>query len=139
MAQGNGLGDAYTATLGRLKAQKGNKSVLGWKVLMWVLYSERPLRADELCHALGVEIGSTDLNPENVLGLRILVASCLGLVTVESSSSTVRLVHFTLQEHLLSNATLFHNVIYGGAAHHRDVAHHDNHRNFKYKFYNLHN
>ena len=109
MAQGNGLGDAYTATLGRLKAQKGNKSVLGWKVLMWVLYSERPLRADELCHALGVEIESTDLNPENVLELRILVASCLGLVTVEASSSTVRLVHFTLQEHLLSNPTLFHS------------------------------
>ena len=109
MTQGNGLGDAYTATLGRLKAQKGNKSILGWKVLMWVLYSERPLRADELCHALGVETGSTDLNMENVLELRILVASCLGLVTVEASSSTVRLVHFTLQEHLLSNPTLVHS------------------------------
>ena len=81
MAQGNGLGDAYTATLGRLKAQKGNKSVLGWKVLMWVLYSERPLRADELCHALGVEIGSTDLNAENVLELR----------TVNPSVQSVRL------------------------------------------------
>ena len=109
MTQGNGLGDAYTATLGRLKAQKGNKSVLGLKVLMWVLYSERPLRADELCHALGVEIGSADLDPENVPALRTLVASSLGLVTVEASSSTVRLVHFTLQEHLLSDPTLFHN------------------------------
>jgi len=53
MTLGNGLGDAYTATLTRLKAQKGNKSILGLKVLMWVLYSERPLRAEELCHALG--------------------------------------------------------------------------------------
>ena len=109
MTQGNGLGDAYTATLGRLKAQKGNKSVLGLKVLMWVLYSERPLRTDELCHALGVEIGSADLDPENVPALRTLVASSLGLVTVEVSSSTVRLVHFTLQEHLLSDPTLFHS------------------------------
>ena len=108
-AQGNGLGDAYTATLGRLKAQKGNKSVLGWKVLMCVLYSERPLRTDELCHALGEEIGSTDLNLENVLELRILVASCLGLVTVEASSSTIPLVHFTLQEYLLNNPTIFHS------------------------------
>ena len=31
------------------------------------------------------------------------------------------------------------NVIYVGAAHHRDVAHHDNHRNIKCKFYYLHN
>ena len=108
MTQGNGLSDAYTATLTRLKAQKGHKSELGLKVLMWVLYSERPLLAQELCHALGVEIGSTDLDPENVPALRTLVSCCLGLVTVEASSSTVRLVHFTLQEHLSRDPTLFH-------------------------------
>ena len=107
MTQGNGLSDAYTATLSRMKAQKGYKSVIGLKVLMWVLYSERPLRADELCHALGVEVGSTDMDLENIPTLLTLVASCLGLVTVEATSSTVRLVHFTLQEHLLRNPTLF--------------------------------
>ena len=109
MTQGNGLSDAYKATLSRLGVQKGYKSKLGLKVLMWVLYSERPLRAEELCHALGVEIGSADLDQENVPALRILVASCLGLVTVEQSSSTVRLVHFTLREHLLHDPTLFHS------------------------------
>ena len=108
MVQGNGLSDAYTATLTRMKAQKGNKSVLGLRVLMWVLYSDRPLRPQELCHALGVEIGSSDLELENIPALRTLTASCLGLVTIEASSSTVRLVHFTLQEHLLNNPTLFH-------------------------------
>ena len=108
MVQGNGLSDAYMATLTRVRAQKGNKSVLGLKVLMLVLYSEWPLQAEELCHALGVEIGSSDLDLENIPALRTLQASCLGLVTIEASSSTVRLVHFTLQEHLLSNPTLFH-------------------------------
>ena len=108
MARGNGLSDAYTATLSRLKAQKGNKSVLGLNVLMWVLYSGRPLRAKELCHALGVEIGSVDLDSENVPEFKTLLSSCLGLVTVEESSSTVRLVHFTLKEHLSSDPTLFH-------------------------------
>ena len=112
MTHGNGLSDAYTATLSRLKAQKGHKPVLGLKVLMWVLYAERPLRAEELCRALGVEIGFADLDPENVpslRSLRTLLASCLGLVTVEASSSTVRLVHFTLQEHLSNDPTLFHS------------------------------
>ena len=109
MTHGNGLSDVYTTTLTRLKAQKGYRSVLGLKVLMWVLYSERPLRAQELCHALGVEIGSSDLDPENIPALRTLVASCLGLVTIEASSSTVRLVHFTLQEHLSRDPTLFHS------------------------------
>ena len=109
MAQGNGLSEAYTATLSRLKAQGGYKSVLGLKVLMWVLHSERPLRGEELCHALGVEIGSEDLDPENLPALRTLVAACLGLVTVEASSSTIRLVHFTLQEYLSSDPSLFHS------------------------------
>ena len=108
MTLGDGLNDAYTATLSRLKVQKGYKSVLGLKVLMWVLYSERPLRARELRHALGVEIGSSDLDQENVPALRTLLSSCLGLVTVEASSSTVRLVHFTLREHLSRDPTLFH-------------------------------
>jgi len=109
MTLGGGLSDAYTATLMRLRAQKGYKSVLGLKVLMWVMYSERPLQARELCHALGVEIGSADMDLENVPALRTLVSSCLGLVTVEVSSSTVRLVHFTLQEHLSRDPTLFHD------------------------------
>ena len=109
MTQGNGLSDAYTATLSRIMAQKGYKSVLGLKVLMWVTYSERPLGAEELRHALGVEIGSADQDSENVPALRTLVASCLGLVTIEVSSSTLRLVHFTLQEHLLHERTLFHS------------------------------
>ena len=109
MTQGNGLSDAYTTTLNRLKAQKGNKSTLGLKVLMWVLYSERPLKAEELCHALGVELGSTDIDHENIPALRTLLASSLGLVTAEASSSTLRLVHLTLQAHLLRDSTLFHS------------------------------
>ena len=107
MTQGKGLGGAYEATLRRLKAQKGNKSILGLKVLMWVLYSERPLRTGELCHALGVEVGSSNLDPESVPALRTLLASCLSLVKVDASSSTVLLEHLTLREHLLSYSTLF--------------------------------
>jgi len=109
ITQGNGLSDAYTATLARLKSQKGYRSALGMKVLMWVLYSERPLQVQELCHALGVEMGSADLDPESVPALRTLLASCLGLVAVDASSSTVRLVHFTLQEYLSCRPTLFHS------------------------------
>ena len=114
MARGNGLGDAYSVTLRRLLAQKGNRPLLGLKALMWVLYSERPLRAEELCHALGVEVGSSDLDPETIPALRTLLSSCLGLLKFEASSSIVRPVHFTLNEYLLSDPTLFrssHSVI----------------------------
>ena len=103
------MSDAYTATLARLKTQKGSRPTLGLKALMWVLNSEGPIRAEGLCHALGVEIGSADLDLEKVPALKTLLACCQGLVTVEASSSTVRLVHFTLQEHLSSDPTLSHS------------------------------
>ena len=67
MTRGEGLGDAYAATFSRIEAQQRSRSKLGIKVLMWVSHSERPLHVDELCHALGVEGGSTDLNTRNTL------------------------------------------------------------------------
>jgi len=105
---GKDVSDAYTAALTHLKAQKGKRVGLALRALMWVCYSERPLRAKELCDALGVEIGSTDLDPENVPAIRTLLSCCLGLLKLEASSSTVRLVHFTLKEHLSSDP-LFHS------------------------------
>ena len=62
---------------------------------------------EELCHALGVEEGSTDLNIGNISWMETLLACALGLVTVEKSSSTIRLVHYTLQEYLSHNPNLF--------------------------------
>jgi len=34
--------------------------------LMWISHVERPLKANELCHAQAVEIGSPNLNVDNV-------------------------------------------------------------------------
>ena len=107
MTKGEGLGDAYAATLSRVRAQQRSRSKLSMEVLMWVSHAERPLHVDELCHALGVEEGSIDLNIQNIPAIRTLLACTLGLVTVEKSSSTVRLVHYTLQEYLSHNSHLF--------------------------------
>ena len=113
MTKGDGLIGAYTETLSRIKEQPGSRSKLGMKVLMWVSHAERPLQVDELCHALGVE-GSIDLGIGDIPAIETLLACSLGLVTVEKSSSTVRLVHYTLQEYLSNNSNLFpspHSII----------------------------
>jgi len=109
MTKGNGLGDAYAATLSRVQAQPRSRSKLGMQVLLWISHSERPLLADELCHALGVEEGSSDLNIRNIPRIETLLACTLGLVTIEKSSSTVRLIHYTLQEYLSRDPNLFTN------------------------------
>ena|SRR5437879_1819513 len=89
-----------------MKAQQRSSSKLSMDVLMLVSHAERPLHVEELCHPLGVE-GSTDLNIQNIPGIQMLLACFLGLVTVEKSSSTVRLIHYTLQEYLSHNPNLF--------------------------------
>jgi len=109
MSNGQDVGDVYTATLERIRAQGEDRARLGMEAIMWIAYSERPLSPDELCQALGVEIGSTDLDNDNTPSIRTILNCGLGLVTVDSSSSKARLVHFTLQEHILSHPTLFHN------------------------------
>jgi len=108
MTEGKGLGEAYKESLSRLQAQPGSASKLGMEVLMWISHAERPLNVDELCHSLGVD-GSIDLDIQNIPAIETLLACSMGLVTVEKSSSTVRLIHYTLQEHLSNNSNLFPN------------------------------
>ena len=110
MKDGLGLGDAYSETIERIKTQGGEKARLGMAALMWVSHSERPLTTDELCHALAVEIGCTDFNTENILSMRTLQACCQGLVAVDKESSTVRLIHTTLQEYLSTQPGLFNRA-----------------------------
>ena len=104
---GLGLESAYAETLGRIKAQGGAKARLGMAALMWISHSKRRLKATELCHALAVEIGSPNLNTEDVSSIGTLLACCQGLVAIHRVTSTVRLIHFTLHEHLRAHPELF--------------------------------
>ena len=107
MTDGLGLGDAYGSTLDRIKRQGGEKAKLGMAAIMWISHSERPLKANELCHALAVEIGSPNLNTENVPSIGTVLACCQGLIVVEKETSRVRLIHFTLQEYLRAHPDIF--------------------------------
>ena len=105
--QGLGLQDAYHATLDRIKQQGGSKARLGMEALMWISRSERPLGSRELCHALGVELGEEDFAIQNIPSIQTVLGFTLGLVTINEQASTPRLVHFTLQEYLEQDPTLF--------------------------------
>jgi len=94
-------------TLERVRVQDEESTRLAVATLTWVCYSERPLQVDELCHALAVEIGATDFDPENVPSIGTLLHCCQGLITVDKEASTVRLIHHTLQEYLCSHPSLF--------------------------------
>ena len=74
---------------------------------MWISHSKRPLNVNEICHALAVEIGSADINTNNVPSIQTVLGCCQGLATVDKGSSTIRLIHFTLNEYLSCHADLF--------------------------------
>ena len=108
MTSGLGLDGAYDATLDRIKGQRKGKSALGMAALMWISHSERPMHIGELRDALAVEIGSRDMDYDDISSKKTLLASCLGLVTVDESS-IVRLVHFTLHEYFNRRSEHFKN------------------------------
>ena len=107
ITDGSGLESAYGESLGRIKRQGGARAGLGMAALMWISHSERPLKVVELCHALAVEIGSPNLNDDDVPSIGTLLACCQGLVAVDKEASTVRLIHFTLQEYLRAHPEVF--------------------------------
>jgi len=107
MTDGLGLGEAYGSTLDRIKRQGGEKARLGMAAVMWISHAERLLKANELCHALAVEIGLPNLNTDNVPSIGTVLACCQGLVVVETETSMVRLIHFTLQEYLRTHPDFF--------------------------------
>ena len=98
----NGLGfqDAYSTTLKRIGQQGGIKTKLGMDALMWLSHCEQPLELEALRHALGVEPGAEDFSIDNVPSIRTILGCTLGLVTIDQNTSTVRLLHFTLQKYL---------------------------------------
>ena len=107
MTNGLELEDVYGTTIERIKAQDGDKSRLGMTALMWISHAERPLKADELCYALAVQLGSMDFDVGNTPSMSTLVNCCQGLITVDKEASTARLIHFTLQEYLSAHPDIF--------------------------------
>ncbi|RPA90479.1 hypothetical protein L873DRAFT_1848805 [Choiromyces venosus 120613-1] len=61
-------------------------------VLMWISYSEDPFELEELCEALGVELGTSKLDRDNLPSIRIVMGCSLGFITVDSSSSKPHLM-----------------------------------------------
>ncbi len=93
------LHDAIEETLVRIDRQPTSRRRLGLKTLMWISHSTRPLTVAELSGALTIRSGQTDLNPRYRPAKESIIECCLGLVTADEESSTIRLVHFSIQEY----------------------------------------
>ncbi|KAK2811432.1 hypothetical protein FQN50_002055 [Emmonsiellopsis sp. PD_5] len=66
---------------------------------MFLFYARRRLSVEELQYALAVKPNTTYLNQDFIPSARIIKSSCAGLVTIDTTSKVVRLVHHTTQEY----------------------------------------
>jgi hypothetical protein len=92
------LDDMYHQVMERIQKQDEARATLAHRVLHWIVHSLRPMKTEELRHALAIESGDEDLDEDGLFDTEQLVSTCAGLVTVEESDE-IRLVHYTTQSY----------------------------------------
>jgi hypothetical protein len=97
-----GLDQTYDAALSRIKSQPPGHVELAIRALIWLTFAKEHLPATSLRHALAVKDDTTDLKAQDLPNLQMILFLCIGLVTLEQESGTVRLVHETTQRYLRS-------------------------------------
>ncbi|KAL2140845.1 hypothetical protein VTI28DRAFT_3172 [Corynascus sepedonium] len=90
---------AYNDAMNRIEGQLKDQEQLAKQVISWITCAKRPLSTTELQHALGVEVGETELDLDNIPLIEDIVSVCAGLITVDEESNIIRLVHYTAQEY----------------------------------------
>jgi Ankyrin repeats (3 copies) len=83
----------------RINGQVKDQEELAKQVLSWITCAKRPLATTELQYALGVEVGESRLDKDNLPEIEDMVSACAGLVTIDNESEIIRLVHYTTQEY----------------------------------------
>ncbi|THY48879.1 hypothetical protein D6C97_07512 [Aureobasidium pullulans] len=87
---------AYEATMERINQQQKRRSDLGKRILAWVVHAKRPLRFEELNHAIATRHGKRSIESGDMYAKEVILSVCAGLVTL--NMDTLRLIHYTAQE-----------------------------------------
>ncbi|KAI0196461.1 hypothetical protein F4808DRAFT_305556 [Astrocystis sublimbata] len=90
---------AYGNAMERIQEQIPEQAKRAKQVLLWITCASRPLTKLELQNALAVEPDEPEFDEDNLPQIEDVLSVCAGLVTVDTDSSIVRLVHYTTQEY----------------------------------------
>ena len=101
------LDDEYAGTIERLQAQPGPQRQLALRVLFWLSHTFSALTSAQLLEALAINDQDRRVKSARKPPLQDVLGVCIGLVTVDPTSSTLSLFHFTLKEFLLSQDGVF--------------------------------
>ncbi|KLJ06231.1 hypothetical protein EMPG_10341 [Blastomyces silverae] len=100
LPRGSNAYDAvYQNTMERIENQPPVQVDLAKRIISWIVCTRRPLKVIELRHALAVEPQENELDQTNLPDENMMLSTCAGLVTVDSKSRIIRLVHYTAQQY----------------------------------------
>lgn len=94
--------DAYAKTIEQIDEQLPGQRQLAKRAISWTVHAQRRLSTTELCHAVSIELGDTELDNDDIYKVEDIISVCAGLLTVDEETSIIRLVHYTTQEYFES-------------------------------------
>jgi hypothetical protein len=93
-----GLNNAFLTTIHRIQNQSESKKQLGMDILKWVFLAERQLTLYELVIALSIKPGDIECDKDGFPSTKSLLDCSLGLVILDESTKSLRLVYKALQD-----------------------------------------
>jgi ankyrin repeat protein len=97
---------AYEMTFNRILKQPDTIVDLSKRVLNWVLHAKRPLTMQELQHAIAIKSHCKSIDPESLESPKVILSSCLGMVSLSKVDGRVHIIHATARQFLESNEQL---------------------------------
>ena len=96
------LNETFGDAIERIKNQSQEYWQLARQVISWIFYAKRPLKISELRAILAVEPEDTKFDPSGLHERDLILEVCCGLVAIDEQDETIRLVHYSLQEYLIT-------------------------------------
>ncbi|KAL6412486.1 1-alkyl-2-acetylglycerophosphocholine esterase [Ilyonectria robusta] len=94
---------AYEKTFERVLGQPDSIVNLAKRVLNWVVHAKRPLTMLELQHAIAIKLSSKSIDPESLESSKLILASCLGMISLSKVDGRVSIIHSTARQFLVTN------------------------------------
>ncbi|KAH6971456.1 hypothetical protein BKA56DRAFT_494602, partial [Ilyonectria sp. MPI-CAGE-AT-0026] len=94
---------AYEITFERVLGQPESIVNLAKRVLNWVVHAKRPLTMLELQHAIAIKLSSKSIDPESLESSKLILGSCLGMISLSKVDGRVSIIHSTARQFLVTN------------------------------------
>ncbi|KAJ2931455.1 hypothetical protein H1R20_g5590, partial [Candolleomyces eurysporus] len=90
--------DGYQSSLDRILALPTSRSSLALRIIGWITHAERRLQVTEVLHAFAFEEGSAEVDEDNIPSLKLVLQVCVGIVSTDTESATLGLIHSTAHD-----------------------------------------